>query len=181
MPKLTPEERKLRTKELAQKRRLNNIEKCREYSREYYEKNKEEILKGKKAYRQLTKEKHYAWRKDYRLKLTERTKLLGRIHYWRREQAKLAEEELEISSYKPYNGSLDYSFSTLGISEQLGRKNPLFLVIVAAYRQADFGFFKFLAQVSRVVHPLEPVQLLFVRILEHCNVQVLSPSAPELF
>ena len=124
-PKLTLEERKLKTKELAPKRRLNNLEKCRQYGREYYDKNKEEILKGKKTYRQLTKEKYYAWRRDYRLKLAERTKLLGRIHYWRREQAKLAEEELEISSYKPYNEGLDYSFSTFGISEQLTHPKPL--------------------------------------------------------
>lgn len=78
-----------------------------------------------RSHRKLAREKYYAWRKDYRLKLAERTRLLGRINYWRREQARLAQEELEFSSYKPYNDNLEHSFSTFGLSEQLNTPTAL--------------------------------------------------------
>src|SRR3989344_2054281 len=64
-PKLTSEERKLRTKESAKKWRQDNLEKCREYSRKNYEENKDKILAQKKIYRQRTKEKQYKRRKQY--------------------------------------------------------------------------------------------------------------------
>ena len=98
---------------------IKNIEKCREYSRRYYEENKEKILAKKKIYKQLAKEKHYKWRREYRHKLINRTRLLGRIHYWRREQAKLIQQELKINGYNPYIKDLDDSFSTFGLSDVL--------------------------------------------------------------
>ena len=118
-PKLTSEERKLRTKESAKKWRQDNLEKCREYSRKNYEENKDKILAQKKIYRQRTKEKQYKWRKQYRDKIIDRTRLLGRIHYWRRQQSELTQQELKINGYKPYANGLDDSFSTFGLSELL--------------------------------------------------------------
>jgi len=118
-PRLSPEERKLRAKESAKNWRINNIEKCRKYSRKHYEENKDKILSQKKIYRQKTKEKQYKWRKQYRDKLIQRTRLLGRIHHWRRQQAKLTQQELKINGYKHYTNGLDDSFSTFGLSDQL--------------------------------------------------------------
>jgi len=118
-PKLSPEERKLRAREIAKKWRLKNIEKCREYSRRYYEENKEKILAKKKIYRQLAKEKQYKWRREYRHKLINRTRLLGRIHYWRRRQVKVIQQELKINGYNPYINDLDDSFSTFGLPDVL--------------------------------------------------------------
>jgi len=88
--KLSPEERELKAKESNKKWRLNNKEKCRELSEKSYYKNRNKILSNKKIYRQLSKDKNNNWRKEYRKKNVDKTRILGRIHYFRRQQSKLA-------------------------------------------------------------------------------------------
>ena len=105
-PKLTEEEKSQKRKDYYEK----NKDKIKELSRVNYDANITKILTRKKIYRLESKEKYYAWRKEYRSKILERTRLLGRIHYFRRQQLKLALD---------YTRKFRDSFSTYGFSELL--------------------------------------------------------------
>lgn len=109
--KLTPEQKKLKIKQW----KLDNIDKCREYNRKHYEDNRDKILAKKKIYRQLAKDNHNKWRKRYRKKLIQRTRLLARIQYWRVQQAKLTQQHLKNSNYRPYIRVSDASLSAFGL------------------------------------------------------------------
>ncbi len=87
-----------------------------DYTKEYYQKNKATILAKKKLYRQKTKDKSNKWRKQYRYNNIERTRMLARIHYFRQQQVKLANHELQVKGFPP---DLNDSFSTFGLSDLL--------------------------------------------------------------
>ena len=104
--KLSEEEKTRRTKESIKKWRERNKERCRELSEINYEKNKDKILAGKKAYRQEIKDKDRIRRKDYRHQQIDRTRQLARIHWWRQKQKALALRELKNMEEKAYNPNI---------------------------------------------------------------------------
>ena len=91
-PKLTEEEKLQKRKEYYE----NNKDKIKELSRMHYDANIVKILARKKIYRLESKEKYYALRKEYRQRFIDKTRILGRIHYWRMQQAKLALREFGL-------------------------------------------------------------------------------------
>jgi len=101
---LTPEQRKLRKKEYNKLWNENNPAKLKAMRRKRLERHREKI---------------YIYLKKWRASNLDKSRLKQRLTYWRGQQAKLAEQELEFNGYKPYTNGLEDSFSTFGLSDQL--------------------------------------------------------------
>ena len=101
---LTPEGRKLRK---------------REYNRKWNENNPEKVRAMKRRQLENHREQRYAYLKVWRASNLDKSRLKQRLTHWRREQAKIAQEELKFNGYVLYTNGLDDSFSTFGLSDQL--------------------------------------------------------------
>ena len=102
--KLKLEERKQRKAETDRIWRENNIERIHLNDKLWLSKNKDKKL----AYLRL-------WRKNNQ----EKARLKQRLGYWRLQQARLSQKELEANGYSLNNPYLEGSFSTFGLSDQL--------------------------------------------------------------
>ena len=101
---LTPEERKLRKREYNKKWNENNPDKVRTMRRRQLENHREQ---------------RYAYLKVWRISNLDKSRLKQRLTHWRRQQAKIAQEELRFNGYIPDTNCLYDSFSTFGLSDQL--------------------------------------------------------------
>ena len=101
---LTPEERKLRK---------------REYNKKWNENNPDKVKAMKERYLEHHREQRYAYLKEWRMTNLDKSRLKQRLTHWRRQQAKIAQEELRFNGYIPNTNGLDDSFSTFGLSDQL--------------------------------------------------------------
>ena len=101
---LTPEEKRIRK---------------REYNRKWNENNPEKVRAMKRRQLENNREQRYAYLKAWRMSNLDKLRLKQRLTHWRREQVKIAQEELRFNSYVSYTNGLDDSFSTFGLSDQL--------------------------------------------------------------
>ena len=101
---LTPEERKLRK---------------REYNKKWNEDNPEKVRAMKRRQLERHREQRYAYLREWRITNLDKSRLKQRLTHWRRQQAKIAQEELRFNGYVHYTNGLDDSFSTFGLSDQL--------------------------------------------------------------
>ena len=107
---LTPEERRIRK---------------REYNKKWNENNPEKVKAMKRRQLENHREQRYAYLKEWRITNLDKSRLKQRLTHWRRQQAKIAQEELRFNGYVPYINGLDDSFSTFGLSDQLNKKQSL--------------------------------------------------------
>jgi len=98
---LTPEERKIRRSESKKLWESRNPDRVKAMKRRYLERHREQ---------------RYAYLKMWRMVNLNKSRLKQRLTYWRGQQAKIAQEKLQINGYPSY---LEDSFSTFGLSELL--------------------------------------------------------------
>ena len=101
---LTPEERRIRK---------------REYNKKWNENNPEKVRAMKRRQLENHREQRYTYLREWRISNLDKSRLKQRLTHWRRQQAKIAQEELRFNGYIPYINGLDDSFSTFGLSDQL--------------------------------------------------------------
>ena len=101
---LTPEERRLRK---------------REYNKRWNENNPDKIRTVRRRQLENHREQRYAYLKAWRMSNLDKSRLKQRLTHWRRQQAKIAQEELRFNGYIPSINGSDDSFSTFGLSDQL--------------------------------------------------------------
>ena len=101
---LTPEERRIRK---------------REYNRKWNENNPEKVRAIKRRQLENHREQRYAYLKAWRITNLDKSRLKQRLTHWRRQQAKIVQEELRFNGYTLNTNGLDDSFSTFGLSDQL--------------------------------------------------------------
>ena len=101
---LTPEERRIRK---------------REYNKKWNENNPEKVKAMKRRQLENHREQRYAYLREWRISNLDKSRLKQRLTHWRRQQAKIAQEEIRFNGYILYINGLDDSFSTFGLSDQL--------------------------------------------------------------
>lgn len=91
----------------------------REYNRKWNENNPEKVRAMKRRQLENHREQRYAYLKGWRISNLDKSRLKQRLTHWRRQQAKIAQEELRFNGYTLNTNGLDDSFSSFGLSEVL--------------------------------------------------------------